>query len=137
MDRKIYTARNYTARDYTVGWLCALPASEEAAAIGMLDHEHEPLRLTRNDQNIYTYGEINHHNVVITCLPPGQSGPVSAQKLVQPLQESFPNMRIHLFVGIGGGVLRNPQPEDPDEDIHLSDVVVSVANNTGAPGVVH
>ena len=131
MDKKILPAR-----DYTVGWLCALP-KEEVAAVKMLDREHQPHRLKKTDQNLYKYGEINDHNVVITCLAPGLSGPINAQKLVQPLQESFPNMRIHLFVGIGGGVPRNPQPEDPDEDIRLGDVVVGWSDITGAPAVVH
>ncbi len=132
MDTKILTAR-----DYTVGWLCALSRSEEVAAVKMLDRKHQSLRLKKTDRNLYTYGEINNHNVVITCLPPGLSGPIMAQKLVQPLQESFPNMRIHLFVGIGGGVPRSPQPEDPDEDIRLGDVIVGWSDNTGVPAVVH
>ncbi|KAL6717826.1 hypothetical protein ACLMJK_003911 [Lecanora helva] len=125
------------AEDYTVAWLCALPKSELVAATGMLDTWHEALRLSnRHDRNTYTYGSINDHNVVIACLPPGQPGNLSALNLVQPLHQSFPNLCIHLFVGIGGGVPRSPPPDDPEEDIHLGDVVLGWAERTGDPGVV-
>ena len=122
--------------DYTVAWLCALPKSELVAATMMLDERHEELRLSKQDKNQYTYGSINGHNIVVVCLPPGQPGKLSGLRLVQPLSQSFPNLRIHLFVGIGGGVPRNPSPEDPQQDIHLGDVVVGWAEKTGDPGVV-
>ena len=99
--------------DYTVAWLCALPKSELVAATMMLDERHEELRLNQQDRNLYTYGSINGHNVVLSCLPPGQPGKLSGLRLIQPLNQSFPNLRIHLFVGIGGGVPRDPPPEDP------------------------
>lgn len=123
--------------DYTVGWLCALPESELAAATRMLDHRHFALQLILDDDdNTYTYGSINGHNVVIACLPPTQPGILSAQRLVQPLKKSFPKMKLHLFVGIGGGVPRTPSLEDPDKDIHLGDVVVGWTENPGDPAVV-
>ena len=55
---------------------------------------------------------------------------------MQPLSQSFPNLRIHLFVGIGGGVPRHPPPDDPERDIRLGDVAVGWAEKTGEPGVV-
>ena len=123
--------------DYTVAWLCALAESELVAATVMLDQEHETLRLDNpQDENTYTYGSINGHNVVIACLPPGQPGKLSVLRLVKPLNQSFPNLRIHLLVGIGGGVPRDPPSEDPKRDIHLGDVVVGWAEKTGDPGVV-
>jgi nucleoside phosphorylase len=125
-----------TRDDYTVAWLCALPKSELVAARAMLDQEQQPLQLPANDDNTYLFGSINGHYIVIACLPPGQPGTISAGKLVQPLKQSFPNIKIHLFVGIGGGVPRQPVPRDPIEDIHLGDVVVGWAEKTGAPGVV-
>ncbi|CZR51490.1 uncharacterized protein PAC_01366 [Phialocephala subalpina] len=121
---------------YTVGWLCALPLSELVAAMKMLDDEHEPLNLEIEDENTYVYGSINKHNVVIACMPPGQPGKVSAARLIQPLSHSFPNMRIHLFVGIGGGVPQSVVLQDPERDIHLGDVVVGWPDLTGAPAVV-
>jgi nucleoside phosphorylase len=125
-----------TRDDYTVGWLCALPLSELVAAKKMLDGEHDPLQLPFEDENTYAYGSINNHNVVIACMPPGLPGKVSAAKLVQPLGQSFPKMRIHLFVGVGGGVPQFSPDQNPEKDIHLGDVVVGWPDVTGAPAVV-
>ena len=128
----------FTNLDYTVGWLCALPKSELTAARKMLDHEHkDPVNLNKADGNAYYFGDIGGHNVVIACMPPGNPGNLSAKKLVQPLKQSFPNMDIHLFVGIGGGIPRRPPTEDPNADIHLGDIVVGWAEETGVPAVVH
>jgi nucleoside phosphorylase len=44
-------------------------------------------------------------------------------------------MKIHLFVGIGGGVPRSLDLKNP-EDIYLGDVVVGWPDETGAPAVV-
>ena len=124
-------------RDYTVGWLCAIAESELIAAKRMLDHRHEPpANPNQYDENVYDFGDINEHNIVIACMPPGQPGPVSAQKLIHPLKQSFPNLSIHLFVGIGGGIPRAPSRKDPDEDIHLGDVVVGWADQTGVPAII-
>ena len=59
--------------DYTVGWVCAL-SIELAAAQEMLDEEHKGFDHVANDTNIYTLGQIGDHNVVIACLPEGQTG---------------------------------------------------------------
>lgn len=127
----------YSNQDYTVGWLCALPRSELTAARRMLDRPHkDPVNLNADDENSYFFGDINGHKVVITCMPPEETGILSAQKLVQPLKRSFPNMILHLFVGIGGGIPRNPPSKDPNEDIHLGDVVVGWAERAGVPAVV-
>ena len=127
----------YEPEDYTVGWLCAIAESELTAARKMLDHDHTP-PINRNpfDDNIYQFGEINHHNVVIACMPPGLPGLVSAQKLVAPLQKSFPRLAIHLFVGIAGGIPRNTLSNDPLQDIRLGDVVVGWPDRTGARAVI-
>lgn len=127
----------YSNQEYTVGWLCALARSELTAARRMLDHQHkDPVNLNADDENSYLFGDINGHKVVITCMPPEETGTLSAQKLVQPLRRSFPNMILHLFVGIGGGIPRNPPREDPNKDIHLGDVVVGWAERAGIPAVV-
>ena len=128
----------FRPEDYTVGWLCAIAESELTAARRMLDRRHTPppVNLNQSDRNTYLFGEIHGHNVVITCMPPGQTGNVSAQRLVSPLQQSFPRLAIHFFVGIGGGIPRYPPPEDPFKDIHLGDVVVGWADQTGVPGIV-
>ncbi|KAK6343025.1 hypothetical protein TWF718_008403 [Orbilia javanica] len=123
-------------KDYTIGWICALTESELIAARSMLDVRHKKCELPSDDGDSYVYGSINDHNVVIACLPPGIPGTNSTMKLVQPLSRSFPNMQIHLFVGIGGGIPRNPIPEDAKNDIHLGDVVIGWNKRAGVPSIV-
>ncbi|KAK6358398.1 hypothetical protein TWF730_007734 [Orbilia blumenaviensis] len=107
--------------NYTVGWICALQEEYEAAC-RMLDDEFEPpdkLNIDIKDDNIYEYGMINGHYVVIGCLPSGRSGVVSAAIVAKDMARSFPNLRFALMVGIGGGA---PTLE---RDVRLGDVVVS------------
>ena len=108
---------------YTVGWLCALWKSELLAARAMLDEEHEDVDLPYGDENAYTLGSIDGHHIVIACMPAGQPGAISASRLVEPLKRSFPRLQMHLFVGIGGGVPRNPVSQRPEENMFLGDVV--------------
>ena len=124
------------ASQYTVVWLCALPKSELTAARLMLDKEYPPLPVALHDSNLYYYGAIDGHNVVIVCMPPGRPGSVSASYMVHPLQQAFPNLKVHLFVGIGGGVPCQFSDSEPTNDIHLGDVVVGWPEVTGNPAVV-
>lgn len=130
------TKRLLKPEEYTVAWLCALPLSEAVAAWTMLDEEHQDLPQIDNDDNCYTYGSIQGHNVVIACMPPGMPGKVSASRMVHSLPTSFPNLRIQLFVGIGGGMPHGSPINDATKDIHLGDVIVGWADETGAPAVV-
>lgn len=109
--------------DYTVGWVCALPV-ELAAAQEMLDEEYETPRTDAHDTNIYTCGRIGEHNVVIACLPEGQTGTNSAAAVAVQMKSAFTSARFGLMVGIGGGV---PSEE---ADIRLGDVVVSTPYKT-------
>jgi nucleoside phosphorylase/tetratricopeptide (TPR) repeat protein len=118
--------RRLQYRDYTVGLVCALPV-EFAATQMMLDDEHEDLDQSEHDSNIYAFGRIGEHNVVIACLPAGQTGIGSAAAVASQLQTSFKSIRFGLLVGIGGGV--------PDNDVRLGDVVVSQPNQ-GHGGVI-
>lgn len=127
---------NPSADQYTVAWLCALPESEQVAALLSLDKDYDEPPLKHEDENSYFYGSIGDHRVVIACLPPGQPGPVSAARLIQPMGKNFPNLKIHLFVGIGGGIPNNPPCPNAYDDIHLGDVVVGYPEVIGAPGVV-
>lgn len=104
--------------DYTVGWVSALPV-ELAAATELLDEEHDELPQDDDDNNFYTLGRIGEHNVVIACLPAGQTGTNSAATVAMQMKRSFHSIRFSLMVGIGGGV-----PSDK-ADIRLGDVVVS------------
>jgi nucleoside phosphorylase len=105
-------------RDYTIGWICALPI-ELAAAQEMLDEEHENVDYDVRDTNIYTFGRIGEHNVVIACLPDGQTGTNSAAAVAVQMKLTFMSIRFGLMVGIGGGVPTS------NVDIRLGDVVVS------------
>ncbi|KAI9764072.1 MAG: hypothetical protein M1840_008876 [Geoglossum simile] len=107
-----------TRKDYTVGWVCAL-SIELAAAQEMLDEEHEGLPQELDDPNIYTLGRIGEHNVVIACLPAGQTGTHSAAVVAVQMKTRFNAIRFGLMVGIGGGV------PSTVHDVRLGDVVVS------------
>lgn len=115
--------------DYTIGWICAL-YEENLAAQEFLDEEHgRPEWRAPNDTNSYVLGSISKHNVVIAVLPLGEYGTASAAEVATNMIRSFPNVRIGLMVGIGGGA-----PSLPDRDIRLGDVVVSCPEN-GHSGV--
>jgi hypothetical protein len=112
---------------YTIGWICALP-KEQAAAIAMLDQMHTgPCRLSLvSDDNAYTLGSIDGHNVVIVCLPKGRYGNNSAATIATKMSGSFPAIKFILLVGIGGGI---------PSKVRLGDVVVSAPTDQ-YPGVV-
>jgi nucleoside phosphorylase len=110
--------RRFRCEDYTVGWICALPV-ELAAAAELLDEEHRGLPQDPDDTNIYTLGRMGEHNVVVACLPAGQTGNNSAAAVAVQMKSKFISIRFGLMVGIGGGV-----PSD-EADVRLGDVVVS------------
>lgn len=112
-------------KDYTVGWICALP-KEQTAAIAMLDERHARLPKPSSDSNTYTLGSIGDHNIVIACLPKGMYGTIPAATVASNMTRTFPAIRFGLMVGIGGGV---------PPKVRLGDVVVSVPQGTH-PGVV-
>ncbi|KAL7940504.1 nucleoside phosphorylase domain-containing protein [Trichoderma barbatum] len=115
--------------DYTVGWICAIP-TEYIAAQAFLDEKHEgPDDASPNDNNDYTLGKIGRHNIVIAVLPYGEYGLSSAASVARDMLHSFPNIRIGLMVGIGGGA------PSSRHDIRLGDVVVGVSRD-GEGGVV-
>ena len=107
---------------YTVGWICAI-LTEFVAAQAFLDEEHEgPRYVAQHDNNSYVLGRIASHNVVIAVLPDGEYGTTSAATVARDMMHSFPNVRIGLMVGIGGGA------PSPGHDVRLGDVVVSSRN---------
>jgi hypothetical protein len=119
--------RRLAPHEYTVGWISALPV-EHAAAAEMLDEEHEPPGSQDGDSTLYTLGRIQGHGVVIAYLPTGLIGIASAASIATRLADRFPNAKIGLMVGIGGGV-------PSVVDIRLGDVVVSQPGS-GHGGVV-
>lgn len=108
---------------YNVGWICAIKP-EYVAAQAFLDEKHDqPDHVSTNDTNIYTLGKIGKHHVVIGTLPDGEYGIAAAVGVAMGMLHSFPNVRIGLMVGIGGGA---PSSKN---DIRLGDVVVSAPRN--------
>ncbi|CAI6101034.1 unnamed protein product [Clonostachys chloroleuca] len=104
---------------YAVGWICALTI-ESVAARAFLNEEHDgPRHIAEHDNNSYILGRIGSHNVVIAVLPDGEYGTNSAATVARDMLHSFPNVRVGLMVGIGGGA------PSPKHDIRLGDVVVS------------
>ncbi|KAH7129648.1 hypothetical protein B0J13DRAFT_588497 [Dactylonectria estremocensis] len=94
------------------------------AAQAFLDEKHKgPESISTNDNNDYTLGKIGKHNVVIAILPHGEYGISSAASVARDMLHSFPNIRIGLMVGIGGGAPSHKH------DIRLGDVVVSASGN--------
>jgi nucleoside phosphorylase len=116
-------ARRLDYGDYTVGWICAI-TTEYVAAQAFLDEKHERLDVSANDNNDYTLGKIGKHNIVIAVLPIGEYGTSSAAGVAKDMLHSFPNVRIGLMVGIGGGA------PSRKHDIRLGDVVVSTPRDT-------
>ncbi|UKZ74798.1 hypothetical protein TrVFT333_002468 [Trichoderma virens FT-333] len=118
-------------KDYTIGWICAVEIEYLAAKL-CLDDEQARLkcRPPQRDTNTYSFGKVAQHNIVIASLPDGSYGTSSAAIVATNLLRSFPNVRIVLMVGIGGGA-----PSFPDHDIRLGDVVVSAPRN-GKSGVM-
>ncbi|KAK2604011.1 hypothetical protein QQS21_003847 [Conoideocrella luteorostrata] len=113
---------------YAVAWIAALPI-ERAAAEAMLDEEHAaPTGFNRHptDANIYTWGCMGEHNIVIASLAAGVYGTTSAATTASSLLASLPSIRIGFFVGIGGGIAR----PDGGHDIRLGDIVVSQPDGT-------
>jgi nucleoside phosphorylase len=113
---------------YTVGWICAI-SLEYVAAQAFLDENHDgPEYVSPNDNNDYTLGKFGKHNVAIAVLPDGEYGTASAASVARDMLHSFPNVRIGLMVGIGGGA------PSSKHDIRLGDIVVS-APRDGQGGV--
>lgn len=113
------TERSLAHADYTVGWICALSVEYVAAQVFLDEKYQSPEHVHPNDDNDYTLGKIGRHNVVIAVLPKGEYGISSATGIARDMLHSFPNIRIGLMVGIGGGA------PSQKHDIRLGDVVVS------------
>ncbi|KAF3938811.1 hypothetical protein ABW19_dt0204246 [Dactylella cylindrospora] len=109
--------------EYTIAWICALPL-EQAACCALLDFEHTDgyPDIPANAKTIFLFGSIRNHNIVISTLPKGCYGNMTAATAATEVRTIFPSISIMLMVGIGGGI---PSLEE-DVDIRLGDVVVSV-----------
>ncbi|KAJ4259621.1 hypothetical protein NW762_007551 [Fusarium torreyae] len=118
----------FKPEDYTVGWISAVKV-EYVAARALLDEEHPgPAHVSQCDDNAYTLGRIGQHMVVLATAPDGEYGTTQATAVAMRMVASFPNIRVGLMVGIGGGA------PSSKHDIRLGDVVVS-APRDGNGGV--
>lgn len=109
--------------DYSVGWICGI-TTDYVAVQALLDDNHQPPEyLHPDDKNDYTLGKIGKHNVALAILPIGEHGASSAAEVAKYLMRSFPNIRIGLSVGVGGGA------PSQNNDIRLGDVVVGIPYN--------
>jgi nucleoside phosphorylase len=119
--------KRLTHDDYRVAWICALPL-EKAAARNMLDELHVTPPQPEHDKNIYTFGAISGHNVVIVCQ--GDMGTTAAAVVATRMDGTFRRLRFGLLVGIAGGV--------PDQkDIRLGDVVISKGDGLSGGILIH
>jgi nucleoside phosphorylase len=68
--------------------------------------------------NTYALGRMGGHDVVTACLPCDEYGMNAALKVALDMEKSFPAVKRHLVIGIGGGI------PSQKHDIRLGDVVV-------------
>ncbi|KAL7948570.1 hypothetical protein V8C42DRAFT_254682 [Trichoderma barbatum] len=119
-----------TNDEYTVGWICAI-TMESIAVQAFLDEKHDgPEHISTHDYNKYTLGKIGEHNVVIAVLPDIENmHNISSASAACNMLQSFPNIRICLMTGIGGGA---PTQRN---DIRLGDIVVGAPYGEKGGGV--
>ncbi|KAJ6255786.1 hypothetical protein Dda_9467 [Drechslerella dactyloides] len=86
--------------DYSVGWICSVPI-ELAAVRAILDETHPPLDVADGDTNVYTFGRIDRHNVVIACLPEGRYGVTRASIAATHMCSTFTRLRFGLMYDFG------------------------------------
>ncbi|KAF1940357.1 kinesin light chain [Clathrospora elynae] len=123
--------------NYHVAWICPVADIEFLPARLMLDEEHPtPPYDTHYDENTYTCGTINGHAVVVATCPPGETGNVNAGRLTGSMFKTFPNIRMAVLVGIGGGIPSPEVSENALENVHLGDVVVGWPGD-GKPACVY
>jgi nucleoside phosphorylase len=119
------TQHHLRREDYKVGWVAALPI-EFAAAEMLLDENHGR---DADEFSTYTLGRIGEHNVVLGCLPAGQTGTNTMTRAAAQMMARYSSIQMGLTVGIGGGV---PSSE---ADVRLGDVVISQPHMEH-PGVI-
>ncbi|ETS75190.1 hypothetical protein PFICI_13674 [Pestalotiopsis fici W106-1] len=123
--------------DYHVAWIC--PGDDVALdpARLLFDEEHPRPEFDADyDDNTYYFGTMGGHNVVLATTSPGMRGNVNASRLTSPMFKTFPNIKMTMVVGIGGGVPSESPADDALKDIHLGDVIVGWPGD-GKPAVVY
>ncbi|GAB7336893.1 hypothetical protein MBLNU13_g00812t2 [Cladosporium sp. NU13] len=113
--------------DFAIAIICALPEERDTVeALMTRDYKNEGQQYgkVRNDNNIYTVGELGGKPVVLVA--PRDMGTTNTRDLARGLHISFPNISYAFVVGIAGGA---PFVHDRSgwkaSDIQLGDVIVS------------
>lgn len=121
---------------YHMAWICSVPDLGLLPAVLMLDEEHERPDFEDHDDNDYEFGSAAGHNIVLVTCRQRDTGDFKVSRVTRTLFEQFPNLRMTLLVGIGGGV---PQPtsfSSPLHDLRLGDVVVGWPTTEDSKGAV-
>ncbi|UKZ70460.1 uncharacterized protein TrAtP1_011441 [Trichoderma atroviride] len=116
---------------YTIGWICTLPVEYDVARTFLRrEHDYSQHASPHDNNNLYKLGRIGDNNIVIAAPTHDEYGPLSSSTdVIKSLLGDFPNIRILLLVGIGGGA------PSSKHDIRLGDVVVGISSNDSG-GVV-
>jgi nucleoside phosphorylase len=85
----------------------------------------EPQFVAQHDNNVYRLGKIGRRNIVMASLPKGEYGTTTAATVARDMLHSFPNIRIRMMVGIGGGAPSKAY------DVRLGVVVVNSSSDKG------
>ncbi|KFG85253.1 hypothetical protein MANI_114843 [Metarhizium anisopliae] len=124
MSAPTHQQKKIRPEEVTVAIFVAL--SCEAIAV-VLSFDEEFQCRTEGGKYTYRFGRIGEHYVVVA--QPNEKGKVNASNIAAHVTFQFPNVRLALMVGIGGGI-----PSD-EKDIRLGDVAVSKPED-GLPGVL-
>lgn len=115
-------------KNYTIAWISTV-YTDYIAAQAFLDEQH-PALLSPRKRFDYTLGRIGENDVVLLLSQMGQRDGMSLEELMtQEMLHDFPNIRMGLMVGTGGGA------PSKKHDIRLGDIVVSTPRN-GEGGVL-
>ncbi|KAI1071370.1 hypothetical protein LB507_011681 [Fusarium sp. FIESC RH6] len=105
--------------NYTVGWICAIPMEYDVAQTFLDEVYKGPHTISPYDSNQYVLGRIRKHYIVVAAMLDTEYDLPSTASVVTNMLRSFPNIRVGLLVGVGGGA------PSPKHDIRLGDIVVS------------
>ena len=124
LDHLLFDSTMVNTDDYTIGWVCAT-TTEYVVSQALLDEKHDgPEYLLPPSKTDYTLGKMGEHNIVISVLSTGEHGMPPVARTSKDIISIFPNVRVALIVGIGGGV------PSKKHDIRLGDVVVSASRDS-------
>ena len=110
--------------DFEVAIICALKLERDAVeALMEVDFKEQGRTYGKasQDRNAYTTGVLGEKAVVLAY--PRNMGTLNAATVASDMRYSFRNIKIGLVVGVAGGA---PQTSD-GTDIHLGDVIITVA----------